>query len=190
MSDGACGLPARGFTLLELLITVVVGAILLGIAMPSFRSYVQTSRLTTESESLVYSLNLARDEAVKLDTTVDVCASSDMATCSSDDWKTGWIVCYPDANCTGGMPTVLQVMPAVSSPNTVDEEVSGASVVRFNSSGQSVDSAGDSGQAFQFVFCDSRGVNYAQDIEVNLIGRIEAAQTAGMSVAGGALGGC
>jgi len=172
--------------MLELLITLVVGAILLGIAMPAFRGYVQNSRLITESQTLVYSLNLARDEAVKLDTTVDVCASSDGATCSSANWANGWIVCYPAADCpmgAGTPPTLLQVAQSVSGGNTVSEKVSGASVVSFNSSGQT-------GQAFQFVFCDNRGVSYAQELEVNLIGRIETAQTAGESVAGVALGGC
>src|SRR6185437_11852072 len=50
----------EGFTIIELMVTLVVGAVLLGIAVPSFRGYVQDGRLSNESYTLVYSLNLAR----------------------------------------------------------------------------------------------------------------------------------
>lgn len=180
----------RGFTLMELLITVTVAGILLAIAAPSFRSYVQNSRLTTQADTLVYSLNLARDEAVKTDTTIDVCASSDGATCVGT-WASGWIVVCP-GNCPAGLgaaPVVLQVEPGVSNGNTVSEQVSGATTVSYSSNGQTYSATGQP-EAYQFVFCDSRGPGSGQDIEINLIGRIAAGQTAGQTVAGAALGAC
>ena len=177
----------RGFTLVELMITLAVAAILLAIAVPSFRTFVQNTRLTTQADTLVYSLNLARNEAVKLDTPVAVCASSDGATCSGA-WVNGWIVCYPVANCLPGAataPTVLQVAPGLSNANTVVEKISGAPApgVTYLSNGQT-------GTGYQFVFCDSRGPAAGRDVEINLIGRIEAAATAGQQVSGAALGAC
>jgi len=167
-----------GFTLIELMITVLVGAILLGIAVPSFRNFVQNSRLSAEANTLVYSLNLARSEAVKRNTSVEVCASMDGATCAGT-WANGWIVCTPSAGCG----TVLQTSAQVALGNTVSEQVSHATQVTFSSDGEA-------GQSYQFVFCDSRGVADGRDVEINLIGRIEAAPNAGQQLSGAALAGC
>jgi prepilin-type N-terminal cleavage/methylation domain-containing protein len=190
----------RGFTLIELIVVMAVAAILLGIAMPSFRSFVQNSRLATQANSLVYSLNLARSEAIKLDTQVEVCASSDGLTCNvggtPPGFAAGWIVCYPVvANAcaaVGATPlTVLQVSPALGptgNPNTVTEQVNNSTFVVYQSNGQT--NQGAVVTTYRFVFCDNRLQAFGQDVEINSIGRIESAQVQGQNVIGGALGGC
>ena len=72
-----------GFTLMELLITVVCGSILLALAVPAFRSFMQNDQLWTAQSELVMSLNTARSEEIKQDVTnaLKVCASADGATC-------------------------------------------------------------------------------------------------------------
>jgi type IV fimbrial biogenesis protein FimT len=178
----ATGLPSgrtSGFTIIELMITLLVGAILLGIAVPSFRNFVLDSRLTTEANSLVYSLNLARSEAVKRDGTVEVCASTNGTSCGGT-WADGWIVCTPAVDCT----TVLQTAGAIASGNTVAEQLdSDATDLTFSANGQT-------GQSYRFVFCDTRGVSVARDVEVNVIGRVQAAPAAGQQVSGAPLPGC
>lgn len=168
----------RGFTLVELMVTILVGAVLLGIAIPSFHTFVQNTRLSSEANALVYSLVLARDEAVKRDGTVEVCASSNGTSCGGT-WAAGWIVCTPSPACT----TVVQAAPGLSGGNTVSEELNDATNLTFSSNGQT-------GLAYQFVFCDARGASYGQDVEINLIGRVEASQTAGEQLSGAALAGC
>ncbi len=171
-------MKAAGFTLIELMITLLVGAILLSIAVPSFRTFVQNSRLTTESNSLVYSLNLARSNAVKTDGSVQVCASTNGTSCGGI-WANGWIVCTPSPACT----TVLQASAPIATGNTISEQITGATTLSFLSNGQT-------GQAYRFVFCDNRGASVAADVEVDLIGSIEAAPNAGDQVSGAALVGC
>jgi type IV fimbrial biogenesis protein FimT len=174
----------RGFTLIELLVTLAVASILLGIAMPAFSSFVQNTRLADEANTLVYDMNLARSQAVKLDTTVQVCASSDHATCNSMNWADGWIVLCP-ANCPPGLgaaPALLLVAPAVNTGNTAREELANATMINYLSTGQT------GGAALQFVFCDRRGAAYARDVEINLIGEITSSSTPGQSVSGTALG--
>lgn len=170
----------HGFTLIELMMTVLVGAVLLGIAVPAFRTFVQNTRLTSEANALVYSLALARDEAVKRDSAVEVCASANGTSCGGT-WNLGWIVCTPSPGCA----TVIQVAPGLAGGNTVTEQLNGATDLTFSTNGQS-----QTGLAYQFVFCDNRGVTYGQDVELNLIGRAQAAQTAGQQVSGAPLGSC
>ena len=176
---------AYGFTLIELLVTLAVAAILLGIAMPAFSSFVQNSRLSMEANTLVYDLNLARSEAVKLDTPVEVCASNDGANCGGT-WANGWIVLCP-ANCPPGLgasPALLQVSPALNSSNTAAELISGALSVTFQNAGQT------GGGNLEFVFCDSRGAAYGRDVEVNALGEIASSSTPGETVSGVPLAGC
>ena len=66
----------RGFTLIELMVVCAVVAILVGVAAPSLNHFVQTNRLSNETNSLVSALNLARSEAINLRSPVTVCASN------------------------------------------------------------------------------------------------------------------
>ncbi|MCZ6761931.1 MAG: prepilin-type N-terminal cleavage/methylation domain-containing protein, partial [Gammaproteobacteria bacterium] len=55
----------RGFTLLELMITLLIAGIILSIGVPSFRGVMQNQRMTTATNEMVMSLNLAKSEAIK-----------------------------------------------------------------------------------------------------------------------------
>lgn len=81
-----------GFTLAELMITVAIFAVLLGIAIPNFDASILNVRLGSYSNDLVASTLLARGEALKRKAVVNLCASSDGATCTDDGWENGWIV--------------------------------------------------------------------------------------------------
>lgn len=67
---------ARGFTLVELMITLAVAAVLLVIAVPSFRSIMLSSRLDTTANDLIASLNTARMEAIKANASAQFCSNS------------------------------------------------------------------------------------------------------------------
>jgi type IV fimbrial biogenesis protein FimT len=67
---------ARGFTIVELMVTVAVAAILLVIAVPSFNTIINSNRLTTAANTLVNALNTARMEAIKRNASVQFCSNS------------------------------------------------------------------------------------------------------------------
>ncbi len=93
----------RGFTIIELLITIVVATILLAIGVPSFQEFIKNNRISGQSNSLIISIQMARNEAIKRGTGSVLCASTDQATCSgNDDWSTGWIV-YSDVGQDGNL---------------------------------------------------------------------------------------
>ena len=92
----------NGFTLVELLITIVVVSVLLATAIPSFMQFIKNNRVTGQANSFVVSIQMARSEAVKRGSNTVLCASSDQATCTdSTTWASGWIV-YSDFDPTDG----------------------------------------------------------------------------------------
>jgi type IV fimbrial biogenesis protein FimT len=81
-----------GFTLIELMVTIAVVAILLGVAVPAFTSSQLSTQLRTSTNNLIAGAHLARSEAIKRNTIVRLCVSADGATCGSGNWNQGWIV--------------------------------------------------------------------------------------------------
>jgi type IV fimbrial biogenesis protein FimT len=82
-----------GFTLIELMISIVVLAVVLALGIPSFQEFIKNNRLAGQTNDLVMAIQMARNEAVKRGTGAVICASENQAICSdSDDWTTGWIV--------------------------------------------------------------------------------------------------
>ena len=86
-----------GFTLVELLVTLAVTAVLLAIAVPSFRDTIRRNRVSSANNALLSALNYARSEAIDRGQVVTLCPSTDSASCTSGaSWGAGWLVySYP-----------------------------------------------------------------------------------------------
>lgn len=79
----------KGFTLIELLVTLAIAGIVLGLAAPSFSTSIRNSRLTSNINTLVATLNFARSEAIKRNQSVTV---KRVAGAGTGVWEQGWIV--------------------------------------------------------------------------------------------------
>lgn len=75
----------RGFTMIELMITITVFAILAAVGLPSFKSFIAAQRIKSASFDIMSSMMLARSEAVKRNANADV-------TPTSGSWMNGWTV--------------------------------------------------------------------------------------------------
>jgi len=161
----------RGFTLVETVITLAVAAILVTIAVPSMQDFVARNRMTTELNTLVASMYLARSESVKRLQKVKVCpANADFTQCvATPNWATGWMV-FIDANnddkVTAG-DVILQQNPAL--PNQDRIKIVGDSgnlTAVFYPTGQAP------GSNNTFSFCDADGVVPKKNVVLSPEGRI------------------
>lgn len=75
-----------GFTLIELMVTIAVAAVLLGIAVPSFQDMLERNRVAAQTNEVLGGLQMARSEAIRKNATHRFCSSG-----------AGWIVRTPTA---------------------------------------------------------------------------------------------
>ena len=109
-----------GFTIIELMITLLVLSILLAAAVPSFREFTRNSRVIAAQNDLVTAMSIARSEAVKQSADVILCPIDNPAvpTCiTGTNWANGWMV------QTLGSATPLQVWPGVGGDVTATSTV-------------------------------------------------------------------
>lgn len=66
----------NGFTLLELIVTIAIASILVGLAIPTFTDLIKSSQLTTTNNQVVANLNFGRNEAIKRNASIAVTLDS------------------------------------------------------------------------------------------------------------------
>ncbi len=160
----------KGFTLLELVITLAIAAIVVGLAAPSFSNMIQDNRLSSQTLDFVAALNLARSEAIKRRTRVTLCKSRNEADCSSNnnDWGQGWIV-FVDNNANNqrdGGETILRVHGPLSGNNTLTGNRNFSNFIAYSPSGSST-------QFGTMSLCDPRRDNSkGKAIRINRTGRV------------------
>jgi len=147
---------SHGLTLIELMVTLAVFAIITALAFPGFRLYQQNSNRVSQINGLVSTFNLARSEAVKRSQQVIVCASADQANCSNSiDWTTGWIAVIDsdNSNAQDGAEAAFYAHGRLSGANLILGDVAvaaaGTTQIIFSNTGAS-------NIAATFMRCDDR----------------------------------
>ncbi len=150
-----------GFTLIELMVTLAVAAIVMTMAIPSFTSMTKNSRLTTQTNQLVTALNLARSEAINRRVAINVAAID--ASSASNEWGKGWRVAT-----TGG--TTLRVFQSLEGGATLDS-TGNIGTIQYLANGRA--NATDT-----LTLCDDRIGETGRQVTILLTGRVSTATVA------------
>ena len=160
-------LEPRGFTLIELLVTISIAVILLTVAAPSFITFLQNNRLSTQTTELVTALQYAKSEAIKRNTIVSVCpvaGATTVCTGGATAWSNGWTVMTdPNNDCvqdTGD--EVLRAWPAVDNVSVCYTAGGGEAHFTYNGMSHNVGT---------FRLCDDRGAASANAFTLSMQGR-------------------
>lgn len=98
-------------TLIELMVTIAIAAILAGLAAPSFKEMMANNQLKSHASSLLSSLLQARSEAIKRNGQIVLCKSANGKECTTaGGWQQGWVM-FADADGDGVLDageTVIQ----------------------------------------------------------------------------------
>lgn len=172
----------RGFTLLELMVTISIAAVLVALAAPSFVKMRRNSELTTTANTFVAAMSAARAEAMsrQLNTLV--------RPTTSDDWAKGWEA-YVDVNFdfvrgAGDVLVTTQTPLAAGITATNDPVLSDSSghYVMFSGSGFVMSAATGSPTAItQSVVFTQTATGEKRRVIINSAGRLrvcDAADTA------------
>ena len=158
-----------GFTLIEVMFTIVVLAVLLSIGIPNLRDFLRNGRMTGYANEMLADINLARTEAIKRRALVTVCASANptatsptCAATNSTSAFTGWVVFVDDADPNAAAAndgnavinageTILRRHAAITATAKSD-----AGFISFADTGFARASGGTASATF-VVMCDTRG---------------------------------
>lgn len=123
----------RGVTLLELLVTILIFGVVAAIALPNMQSFIQSNQITSQANSLVGALNLARGEAITRGVNVTVCSSNNQTTCGGT-WANGWIV-FVDSAALGAAPVVVTILQVYSPLEGGATLTGGPAYIRYTARG-------------------------------------------------------
>ena len=149
-----------GFTLYELMITVMVVAIILSFGIPNLRNFTLNSRITGTANDLHAAFMMARTEAAHAKTNVTICASADpmgAANCGGT-WDQGYVVFIDDDADRARDPgeAILRSQPPLDT-GVMLRVANAATYFMYAPTGLGRMDTGGNPALSQVVICDERG---------------------------------
>ena len=145
----------KGFTLIELMVTIVLAAIVISIALPSFERSIASSQLQSTTQDLIATINTARMQSVS--TRQNITISPD-----GGSWSNGWALAY-------GADAVEQ--------DVAFETAGKVSVTREDSVGPItfLSRGGVVGGGAELSVCHSDGAINGRTVSLNFLGKVTTA---------------
>ena len=157
-----------GFTIIELMLTIAVAAVILSIGVPSFQALIERNQLTSGINQFISSMSLARSEAIRRNQRVAICPSSNGETCSGEQYENGWII-YVDRNSNDSRETgteeLIWVGNSLANKLTLRGKGCCDDNIPYLASGQI------SGIAGSMHLCKENDISKSRKISINSFGR-------------------
>lgn len=126
---------ARGFTLVEMMVTLAVMAVLAAVAVPMYTNTVRAMRVTSAADLLADSIEQARNQARHFRQPVILQSIN----CALGDWGCGWILYFDrNGNGTQDLPAEATIKQFELTPTVRITKNNVANQLTFNNLGQSV----------------------------------------------------
>lgn len=157
----------NGFTVIELMVTLSIAAILLTLGVPAFHEYSLRQRMNASISALHSDLLYARSQAIYRNTEVVACPGNPVGGCSvSSDWTLGWIV-FSDSNTDRQHQVDEELLRhGQGQENIMIHASTGRSSFRFYPNGSTPGSNGS------FSLCGLGGPEHARKLVISNLGRI------------------
>jgi len=153
----------NGFTLYELMITLLIVGVVLTLGMPNLTAFTQNSRITSTANDLHAAFQVARSEAARSKSNITICASDNSMDAEADcqgDWVDGFII-FIDLNgdvSRGGIgESVLRAHPAVATGVSL-AVANDSTYFSYASTGLGRGNVGGAPAISQIIVCDDRGL--------------------------------
>ena len=160
-----------GFTLIELMVTLVIISIMVSLGVPAMSALVERSQFKAETSKIHRAISLTRSNAVYRSEAVSLCPLNSSQTCGAD-WN-GQLSVFSDSNSNGELDhgeTILYSIPAIAGDSPLERAHSRNSPITFR----------PDGSAFGFngtmSICLSGVTELSATVIVSSVGRIRIGQ--------------
>ncbi|MGJ8581158.1 MAG: GspH/FimT family pseudopilin [Psychromonas sp.] len=159
----------RGFTLIEMLITIAIAAILLTIVVPSFNSIIESSKERATRDTLASAVYTAKQQSQSERVNVYLCATADGASCkNTTDWGSDWLI-YQDDDSSGDYNNSDTIIANFNTKTTLI--TSSSEEVKFMPTGHSTSNT--------FKICSNTDNSVVYEMVISRMGRITYEEASG-----------
>ncbi len=168
---------SKGLTLIELMVTLVVLAILVGVAAPGMIDLVRSNRLTSQTNLFATALAIARSESIKRNVNVVICKRDGTSCDNSKNWEDGWVIFADsdaDQQLDGGEETI-RLFEGLSSGYTLRVGNTYTNWIRYMPKGDVLGSGGTGAATFRLCAADAEAINdtrHSRSLNISFSGHV------------------
>lgn len=162
-----------GFTIVELMLVLAIGAIILGLAVPAYQGTIRRNAILAETSRLQAAINYARAQAVSLGQVVTIRSTS----ATANDWSGGWTI-YNDVDGVGNAErsaandTLFKDVDAAAQVIDIVSNATGYRYISFNDNG----TLREGGGSITLEVCDKAREETGRQLSISAAGLVTVAE--------------